>query len=346
MKAGAGQRLESLSGDIDRLLLASFLNSGGEFLSGEDLSATAGVSRTTVWKRIESLREHGFLFQSVPSRGYRLLSLPDFLHPAAGAAGMTTKRLGGTLVTYRETGSTNAAIARLGEEGAAEGTVVLAESQFQGKGRMGRVWASPPGVNLYASVLLRPPIIPLDAPQLTFLSVVAVARTISSCTPLTPVIKWPNDILINGRKVAGLLNEMTAETDRVATVVLGFGVNLNMTQEQFPAELRHPAGSLFLESGELIDRIALTRRLLEELDELYGKYLNGGYGAIREEWISLCGVINRRVRIEDGSALSREGVAVGIDENGALLLQRDDGRVESVYTGDVSLCVTPHRDRS
>ncbi len=334
----AGQRIESHAGDIDRLLLESFLNCGARFLSGEDLSTAAQVSRTTVWKRIEALREHGFVFESVPSRGYRLAGLPDFLHPAAIAAGMKTGRLGKTLITYTETGSTNTAIARLGEEGAREGTVVLAESQFQGKGRLGRVWASPPGVNLYGSVLLRPPITPLDAPQLTFLSVVAVARTISSCTPLTPVIKWPNDILVNGRKVAGLLNEMTAETDRVTTVVLGFGVNLNMTLEQFPPELRHPAGSLLLEGGEPIDRICFTRRLLEELDGLYHQYLNGGYGAIREEWISLCGVIQRRVRVDDGGAPSREGVAVGIDENGALLLRRDDGRVESLYTGDVSLC--------
>jgi BirA family biotin operon repressor/biotin-[acetyl-CoA-carboxylase] ligase len=242
------------------------------------------------------------------------------------------------MVTFTETGSTNAVAARLGEEGAAEGTVVLAESQSLGKGRLGRVWTSPPGVNLYSSLLLRPPIIPVDAPQLTFLSAVAVARTIRACTLLTPVIKWPNDILVNGNKVAGLLNEMTAETDRVTTVVLGVGINLNMAREQFPAELRHPASSLFLEGGERVDRITFTRSLLEELDGLYDRYLSGGYGAIREEWLSLCGVIERRVRVDDGGAAPREGVALGIDESGALLLRRDDGRVEPVCSGDVTLC--------
>ncbi len=332
-----GQRIESHAGDRDRLLLASFFESGAQFLSGADLSATTAVSRTTVWKRIEALREHGFVFESIPSRGYRLEKLPDFLHPAAIAAGMTTKRVGAVLHTYTEIGSTNTAIARMGEEGEAEGAVVLAESQFQGKGRMGRVWASPPGVNLYCSVLLRPPISPFDAPQLTFVSAVAVARAISATTSLTPVIKWPNDILVNGRKVAGLLNEMTAETDRVATLVLGFGVNLNMTPEQFPDDLRYPASSLLLEGGKQIDRINFARRLLEELDALYDGYLGGGYPAIREEWLSLCGVINRRVLVSDGGAPSREGVAVGIEENGALLLRRDDGRIEAIYTGDVSL---------
>ena len=337
MKGGAGQRVESLSGDIDRVLLASFLASGSDFLSGADLSDTLNVSRTTVWKRIEALREHGFVFESIPSRGYRLTGVPDFLHPAAVAAGMLTKRLGGAMVTCAETSSTNTVAAKLGEEGAAEGTVVLAESQVRGKGRLGRVWMSPPGTNLYCSVLLRPPILPSNAPQLTFLSVVAVVRAIRFCSKLTPVIKWPNDILVNGNKVAGLLNEMTAETDRVATVVLGIGVNLNMAREQFPDDLRHPASSLFLESGVRVDRIAFTRNLLEALDELYDRYLAGGYPEIRDEWLSCCGIIGKRVCVSDTATPERVGLARGIDENGALLLELCDGTVERVYSGDVRL---------
>ena len=337
MKSGAGQRIESLSGDIDRLLLTSFMSRGSEFLSGADLSATVNVSRTTIWKRIEALREHGFVFESVPSRGYRLVSVPDFLHPAAVAAGMSTRRLGGVMLTFTETGSTNAVAARLGEEGAAEGTVVLAESQAQGKGRLGRIWTSPAGANLYCSVLLRPPILPSNAPQLTFLSVVAVVRAIRCCSTLTPVIKWPNDILINGAKVAGLLNEMTAETDRVATVVLGIGVNLNMTREQFPSDLRHPASSLFLESGIRVDRITFTRSLLEALDELYDRYLAGGYPEIRDEWLTNCGVIGKQVCVSDSATSERAGLAKGIDESGALLLELPDGTVERVFAGDVRL---------
>src|SRR6185369_17974712 len=145
-----------------------------------------------------------------------------------------------------ETGSTNADAFRLAEEGAAEGTVVLADTQSGGKGRLGRIWSSPPGVNLYCSVILRPSVKPYEAPQLTFLSAVAVARAIEQATGLKPEIKWPNDVLIGGRKVAGLLNEMSAETDRINFVILGLGVNLNMTTAQFPHDLRHPATSLFL----------------------------------------------------------------------------------------------------
>jgi BirA family biotin operon repressor/biotin-[acetyl-CoA-carboxylase] ligase len=341
VKDGSGQRVESLFGDIDRLLLASFLARGSEFLSGTDLSDTLNVSRTTVWKRIETLREHGFVFESVPSRGYRLVTIPDFLHPAAIAAGMSTKRLGRVMVTYPETGSTNAVASRLGEEGAAEGAVVLAESQVQGKGRLGRIWTSPSGVNLYCSVLLRPPIPPSNAPQLTFLSTVAVVRAIKNCSALAPVIKWPNDILVNGNKVAGLLNEMTAETDRVATVLLGIGVNLNMTREQFPDDLRHPASSLFLESGTKVDRIAFTRNLLEALEELYDRYLAGGYPEIRDEWLSFCGVIGKHIAVSDTATPERAGVATGIDESGALLLELSDGTVERVFAGDVRLVNAP-----
>jgi len=338
VKGGTGQRIESHSGDIDRLLLAAFLAHSSDFLSGEELSTALHVSRTTVWKRIGLLKEHGFTFESAPSRGYRLVGSPDFLHPAAVAAGMSTRRLGGAIVTLAETGSTNAVAARLGEEGAAEGMVVLAESQLKGKGRLGRTWTSPHGVNLYCSVLLRPRIPPSSAPQLTLLSAVAVARAIINCTRLTPVIKWPNDILVNGNKVAGLLNEMTAETDRVATVVLGIGVNLNMLRDQFPEELRHPASSLLLEGGAQVDRVHFTRSLLESLDGLYDRYLSGGYPEIREEWISWCGIIDRRVRVSDSATPEREGVARGIDESGALLLQLNDGAIERVLAGDVQLC--------
>lgn len=338
MKGGGVQRIESYPGDIDRLLLSSFAACGSGFLSGEDLCRAANVSRTTVWKRIECLREFGFVFESFPSRGYRLVSLPDALHPAAIASGMMTERLGRVLVSYSETGSTNLVASRLGEEGAPEGMVVLAESQLQGKGRLGRAWSSPPGVNLYASVLLRPPLAPFDAPQLTLLSAVAVARAIRACTSLSPVIKWPNDILINDKKVAGLLNEMTAETDRISFLILGIGVNLNMTGEQFPETVRYPASSLLLEGGKRIDRIAFTRCLLEMLDTLYTRFLSGGFDVVRDEWLSLCSVVNRRVRVSDSGAPPREGFVEGIDAAGALLLKLDSGQVEPVYTGDVSLC--------
>jgi len=171
---------------------------------------------------------------------------------------------------------------------------------------------------------------------MTFLSSVAVARAIASQTALRPFIKWPNDLLINGRKVAGLLNEMSAETEKVNFIVLGIGVNINMKREQFPGDLRHPATSLFLETGKPVNRADFTRALLEALDLLYGAYLEHGYGPVREEWLARCNFLGKQVRISFQDNEST-GKAKGIDEDGALLVELPDGKVERVLAGDVTI---------
>ena len=231
----------------------------------------------------------------------------------------------------------DAPAARDKEEGAAEGTVVLADAQRRGKGRLGREWASPSGVNLYCSVILRPEILPVEAFELTFLSAVAVARTIERTTNLQPQIKWPNDILVNGCKVAGLLNEMNAETEKVHFVILGIGVNINMCRDQFPADLRHPASSLLLESGTSVNRTGFVRELLVNLDGLYDTYLREGYAPVRAEWLDRCHMLGRTVSVVQ----HREplvGRVSGIDDSGALLVTVADGRTERILSGDVVLC--------
>jgi BirA family transcriptional regulator, biotin operon repressor / biotin---[acetyl-CoA-carboxylase] ligase len=330
------REMESGGQTLGRKILGLFLEKRGEVVSGEEMSGTLQVSRTAVWKHIRILRELGCRIEAVPSRGYRLVDAPDLLLPELISAGLKSARIGRNLVCLRETGSTNEAAFKMAEEGAAEGTVVVAEAQCRGKGRLGRVWESPAGVNLYCSVILRPPILPARAAQMTFLSAVAVARAIADETSLRPFIKWPNDLLINGRKVAGLLNEMSAETEKVNFIILGIGVNINMKRGQFPEGLRHPATSLFLETGKPINRADFTRALLEALDLLYGAYLDHGYGPVREEWLARCNFLGSRVRI---SFLDKEltGTAKGIDEEGALLVERPDGMVERVLAGDVTI---------
>lgn len=335
MKPGAEQGIRSGS-NMDRKILELFRRTRDGFVSGEELSVALGVSRTAIWKHIKSLKTLGYQIDAVPSQGYRLVSSPDILIPAEIAAGLSTRIIGSELVCFHETDSTNTVAFRLAEDGGAEGTVVIAESQKKGKGRLGRHWISPPGVNLYCSIILRPPILPLNASQLTFLSAVAVARAIAKTTTLAPCIKWPNDVLVNGRKVAGLLNEMSAETEKVNFVILGIGVNINMAREDFPADLRHPASSLLLESGKPVSRTAFIRSLLENLEELYELYLAEGYPPVREAWLSSCNMLGRRVRVTFHER-ETEGVATGIDEEGALLVQRDDGKVERVLAGDVSI---------
>lgn len=305
------------------------------YISGEHLSRELGVSRTAVWKHISSLRKDGYLIEAVPSRGYRLVSSPDIIDPHEVRAQLESGRVGRRLEFLKMTASTNADAFRLAEDGAVEGTVVLADAQTGGKGRRGRVWASPAGVNLYCSVVLRPTIMPHEAPQLTFLSAVAAARAIEQTTKLTPEIKWPNDLLISGKKVAGLLNEMSAETDGINFVILGIGVNLNMTASQFPGDLRQPATSLFLESGVRVDRSRFTSTMLNELDQLYADFLAHGFGPVREEWQRHCNANGRRVLVSDSGTECSGGRFIGIDSGGGMLLRSDDDIVHRITCGDV-----------
>ena len=212
--------------------------------------------------------------------------------------------------------------------------MVIADCQQAGKGRLGRRWESPAGVNLYASVILRPPIAPRHAPQLTFLSAAAVARTIGEITGLEPTVKWPNDILLEGRKVAGLLNELDAETERVRYLILGIGVNVNMRAEQFPADLRYPASSLALATGGEVSRLSFTRTLLGHLDRLYGQYRLQGCDPILQAWQEYFALTGQEVEVDCQGRLLR-GLVTGLDHDGALLLQLADGRQERVLAGDV-----------
>jgi BirA family biotin operon repressor/biotin-[acetyl-CoA-carboxylase] ligase len=321
---------------LEQKILGLLREEQGRTVSGEELSGSLKVSRTAVWKHIKSLRELGYRIEAIPSRGYCLLKAPDLLIPAEISDGLQSTRIGRRLVCYRETGSTNEDAFKLAEKGAEEGTVVVAEAQLRGKGRLGRHWESPAGVNLYCSVILRPPILPSRAPQLTFLSAVATARAIDATTSLRPSIKWPNDLLLSGKKVAGLLNEMSAETEKVNFIVLGIGVNINMNREQFPGDLRHPATSLFLETGEPVRRLDFARALLEALDTLYDSYLLNGYGPVREEWLARSDFLGRRVSVTFQDK-ELQGTAEDIDEEGALLVRSPDSRLKRILAGDVKI---------
>ena len=307
----------------------------GQFVSGEQLSRELGVSRTAVWKHISALRAAGYGVEALPSRGYRLLSSPDTLSTEEISVQLDSAIIGRHLVSLALTTSTNAEAFRLAEDGAVEGTVITADEQNKGKGRLGRTWSSPPGANLYCSVILRPHIKPFEAPQLTFLSAVAVARAIEQAAGLEPEIKWPNDVLIGGRKVAGLLNEMSAETDGINFVILGIGVNLNMTADQFPDNLRHPATSLYIETGAKVGRARFTALLLNELDRLYAGFLDGGFAQVRREWEERCNAGGREVVVCNPGCADIRGQFAGIDSDGALLVRSRDGAVERILSGDV-----------
>lgn len=315
-------------------ILSLFRRQPGEFISGQDICAELSISRAAVWKQVEMLRDHGFDIEAQRSRGYRLLGGPDLLLAAEIETGLQTKLVGRSLVCQEELDSTNAKARQLADEGAADGTVIIADRQSAGRGRLGRRWESPPSVNLYCSILLRPQIPVQQAPQLTFLSAVAVAESLNSLYQLSARVKWPNDILINGAKIAGLLNEMNAETEQVHFVVLGVGVNLNMTTGQFPDEILYPATSVLLETGKTIDRAVFTREFLQRLDGYYCEFLEEGFGPIRRRWEALCDLMNKRVQVDQNPGVL-QGTVVGLDSDGALRLQLDNGTVERILAGDV-----------
>jgi BirA family biotin operon repressor/biotin-[acetyl-CoA-carboxylase] ligase len=224
----------------------------------------------------------------------------------------------------------------LARAGAAEGTVVVAESQTAGRGRLGRAWHSPPGVNLYASVILRPPLSPAVVPQLALVAGLAVARAIEACTPAQPRLKWPNDVLVGGRKVSGILTEMDAEVERVHFVVVGIGVNVNGAADAFPPELRDRATSLAIATGGPVDRAALTVGLLAALEEDYMRFLAGGFRPLRAEWERRSALADRAVTVR-GPAGDVTGVVTGLDDDGALRLVDAAGDLHRIVAGEVTL---------
>ncbi|MEE4254208.1 MAG: biotin--[acetyl-CoA-carboxylase] ligase [Desulfuromusa sp.] len=317
-------------------ILSLLRASSDEYISGQEISTVLHVSRAAVWKQIKVLRELGFEIESKHSQGYRLLSAPDVLLAAEVENELNCQLIGKSVVSFPETDSTNVQARRLAEDGALEGTVVIADRQSAGRGRLGRCWESPLGVNLYCSVILRPEIPVHQAPQLTFLSAVAVAETLNSICHLSAEVKWPNDILVNGAKISGLLNEMSAETEKIHFVILGIGINLNMTADQFPEELNYPATSALIETGNTIDRQKFLQTFIQYLDGYYSEFIQEGFIPIRRRWEKLCNIMNLQVEVDQGSGKIR-GTVVGLDAEGALRLQLEDDQIKNILTGDVRL---------
>jgi BirA family biotin operon repressor/biotin-[acetyl-CoA-carboxylase] ligase len=301
-------------------------------LSGAELARRLGCSRTAVWKQVRALRARGWDIGGRPAEGYRLLSEPAGFDGPALAAALT----GGwaRIVFHDVLDSTQRAARELAEAGAPEGTVVIADRQTQGRGRLGRDWHSPPGVNLYATVVLRPPLPPARVPQLALVAGLAAADAITAETGLTAELKWPNDVLVGGRKTAGILTEMQGELDRVRYVLVGMGVNLGQTT--FPAALRASATSLRLATGRPVDRTRFTARLLAALEARYGRFLSGGLASMRADWESLSSLQGRAVQVTAGDQVTC-GRARGIDDDGALLVEEATGAVRRVTAGEVTL---------
>lgn len=306
-------------------------------VSGAELAEQLRVSRAAIWSRIEELRKVGFDIEAGPHFGYRLTGEPDALLADDLLARLgKTKVIGRDIQVFEQTTSTNDVIEKLARDGVKEGVVVFAESQTKGRGRLGRKWISPARKGLWFSILLRPDLRPQETTQLTVASSTALRRAIQSDTGLQPEIKWPNDILIGGKKVAGILTELSAELDRVKHVILGIGIDVNLNANEFPAELRKTATSLKIEVGEMISRAELAVAILRELDADYLRVCAGKFAAIADEWEENCATIGRNVTVQIGDRKIR-GHAESLDDDGALLLRSEHGHLERITGGDVTL---------
>jgi BirA family biotin operon repressor/biotin-[acetyl-CoA-carboxylase] ligase len=309
-----------------------------EMLSGQRLAETAAISRTAVWKHIQALRREGYDIVSEPGRGYRLQGVPDRLHPRLIAFGLDTKILGRKIVFRPEIGSTQDLARELAEQGEPEGCLVIAEKQGAGRGRRGRSWSSLPG-SVALSVLFRPPLEPWRVSHFPLLAGVGAARAVAAATGLRPLLKWPNDVLVNGRKVVGILAEMSADAEAITSILLGLGLNVNAAEEDFPPEIRETATSLRREGKRSFSRVDLVKKLLQELEALYEDYLEKGFAPVKALWREMSHTLGREVQVE---LMDRaiHGLAVDIDASGCLVVRTGDGRDVMVSAGDVSLKCT------
>lgn len=328
----------------DAQILAALRTAAPGAVSGAELADRLQISRAAIWARIQELRRLGYDIDASPHLGYRLVSAPDLLHADDLLSQLTHPRtVGRDIRVFKQTTSTNDIVEKLARDGVKEGVAVFAESQTKGRGRLGRPWVSPAGKGLWFSILLRPPIRPQDTTQLTVAAAASVSRAIRRITGLPAAIKWPNDIWIGTRKVAGILTEMNAELDMVRYAILGIGLSVNSTASDFPPEWRETTSSLRMEAGHSIPRATLAVALLEDLEQDYQSVRIGKFEAVAEEWQSRCLTLGRNVQIQMGSRLIK-GTAESLDATGALLLRTQHGLLERITGGDVTMVVSPKKN--
>lgn len=311
------------------------LKENDAYISGQQLCEHFHVSRTAVWKVIEQLKKEGYQIEAVRNKGYRLIDSPDVMSRAEIESLMNTTWAGKKVVYYDETDSTNNQAKAYGEKGEEHGTLFVADMQAAGKGRRGRAWVSPAGSSIYMTILLHPDVLPTKAPQLTLVMAMAVAEGIRKVTGLETKIKWPNDIIVHGRKVCGILTEMSTEIDYINYVVIGVGINVN--QETFPEEIRDTATSLKIETGSSVRRSVLIAAIMECFEQFYEVFMTTeDLSGLQERYNAMLVNLGREVRVlEPGNEY--EAHALGINRTGELIVRTVDGQEKEIYAGEVSV---------
>lgn len=320
---------------MDRIRqILTYLGDGGEYVSGDHIAAGLGISRTAVWKHVKSLEALGYKIAKLKGKGYRLTESPDRLYPWEIERYLTTEILGKRVVYEDVVDSTNTFAFDLALRGEPEGTCVIAETQRSGKGRLGREWFSPVRKNLYMSVILRPSIAPAHVYPITFLSCLAVDEALTTLTGIRPTLKWPNDVLIGRKKVCGTLLELSTEPDMVRFVIVGIGLNINMTESEMNEEIRAKATSLLIETRKRFERAQVCGILLTNLEKYYRLFQREGAERICSVWEERADIKGKFLEITQFGE-SYKGFSEGIDRDGAMLLNVG-GSIQKIIAGDVS----------
>lgn len=315
-------------------LLELFNNNEGPYISGETISRELGVSRTAVWKHIRKLESLGYRFEASRKLGYKLIYKPDRLSESELPSRLQTSSFGRNLTVLDDVDSTQNIAKKLAEDGAPEGTLVLAEQQTSGKGRMGRSWISPYGKGIWMSMVLRPQVPIHFAPQLTLLTAVALCRSLMRVTGLTIGIKWPNDLQIEGKKISGILLESAAEDERLRYVIAGIGISANLEQTDYPNELLAKTTSLRIAADRPFDRMEIISDFLLEWEQLYHLYQTAGFGAIGPLWEALSSSLGRPAVLITPQGVI-EGVPVGLADSGAIIVEQANGERAVVFSADM-----------
>ncbi len=314
--------------------LKRLFEANGEPVSGQEIADEFGLSRTAIWKYVKEFEKAGYEIGSIRKKGYYLISTPDLVTEVNIKKHLQTKRYGKT-VHYLETCDSTQPIAHdLAQKGAADGTIVISEEQLEGKGRMARSWASKSYKGIWMSVILKPELTPQQAPQITLVAAVAIVRAIEEVTALVPQIKWPNDLLVNGKKITGILTELQADPDQIKALILGIGINVNQDETEFPDELASIATSLKIEVDNEVNRAKLVATILSYLEHYVTLYVTKGFKPIKLLWESYSTTIGKNVR----AVMLREtieGIATGITDEGMLELTLTDGTIRKIYSGDI-----------
>lgn len=315
--------------------ILALLRKRQDYVSGQEICERFGVSRTAVWKAIGQLKKEGYQIEAVQNRGYLLTEEQELFGQHELESRMDTKWAGHPVACYDVLGSTNLQAKLDAENGAGQGALVVADMQTAGRGRRGKSWSSPPGTNLYFTLILRPKLPPDKASMMTPVMGLAVAEGIRRTCGLEALIKWPNDVVVNGRKVCGMLAEMSIERDFIHYVVIGVGINVGL--QEFPEEIANMAASLQEECGREVPRAELLANVMRVFEEYYENFMErGNLSGLMEQYNSLLVNKDREVRVLDPKG-EFQGIARGVNELGELLVQRQDGSLTEVYAGEVSV---------